>query len=226
MRTLAKWHIWLGWLIGVPILIWLASGLFMVARPIEEVRGNHLRKEMPERTIPAGTQLIPMIGPEANVVEVTQRMDGDEAIAIFRFADGTRSRYSLTRSASLGEVLTSVDAERIVAERIVGGDRVVRTDAFPADEPPSDFRRPIAVWRIALEDGTHVYVSRDTGEIEAVRTRWWRAFDFMWGLHIMDLQTREDTSHPTLILFAAISLIGALMGFVLLFRRRKRRVPA
>ena len=225
MRTLAKWHIWLGWLIGVPILIWLASGLFMVARPIEEVRGNHLRKEMPERTLPGDVRLIDRVSGDAKVVEITQRMDNDGPVAIMRFADGSRSRYSL-RSRTASQPVTRDAAKALVAERIVGGDRVVRTDAFPADEPPSDFRRPIPVWRIALEDGTHVYVSRDTGEIEAVRTRWWRAFDFMWGLHIMDLQTREDTSHPTLILFAAISLIGALMGFVLLFRRRKRRVPA
>ena len=46
----------------------------------------------------------------------------------------------------------------------------------------------------------------------------------MWGLHIMDLQDREDTSHPILILFAALSVIGALMGCVLMFGRRKGRV--
>ena len=34
---------WLGWLVGVPLILWTASGLFMVARPIEEVRGEHLR---------------------------------------------------------------------------------------------------------------------------------------------------------------------------------------
>ena len=37
MRRLARWHIWLGWLIGVPLLLWTFSGLWMVARPIEEV---------------------------------------------------------------------------------------------------------------------------------------------------------------------------------------------
>ena len=42
-QTLHKWHIWLGWLVGVPLILWTASGLFMVARPIEEVRGEHLR---------------------------------------------------------------------------------------------------------------------------------------------------------------------------------------
>jgi len=59
-----------------------------------------------------------------------------------------------------------------------------------------------------------------------VRTRWWRAFDIAWGLHIMDLQTREDISHPILILFAILSVIGAMFGCILMFRRRKARMVA
>ncbi len=46
----------------------------------------------------------------------------------------------------------------------------------------------------------------------------------MWGLHILDPIDREDTSHPILILFAALGLASAIMGCVLLFRRRKARV--
>jgi len=55
-----------------------------------------------------------------------------------------------------------------------------------------------------------------------VRTNFWRAFDFMWGIHIMDLQTRKDTSHPILIVFAVISLVGSILGFIMLFTRRRR----
>jgi len=43
MRRLAKWHIWLGWLVGVPLVMWTLTGLVMVSRPIETVRGDHLR---------------------------------------------------------------------------------------------------------------------------------------------------------------------------------------
>jgi hypothetical protein len=43
----------------------------------------------------------------------------------------------------------------------------------------------------------------------------------MWGLHIMDMQSREDTHHPLLIGFAALAFTGTLMGTILLFRRRR-----
>ncbi len=39
---LRRWHVWLGWLVGLPLLFWTVSGLVMVARPIEEVRGEQL----------------------------------------------------------------------------------------------------------------------------------------------------------------------------------------
>jgi nitrate reductase gamma subunit len=48
----------------------------------------------------------------------------------------------------------------------------------------------------------------------------------MWGLHIMDLQTREDSHNPFVIVFGSLALLGALLGTALLFRRRKVRASA
>lgn len=221
MRKLAKWHIWLGWLVGVPIAMWLATGLFMVSRPIEQVRGEHLRREAATEAlaIPDST----LAGAEANLAEMHVTMQDGRAIAVLTGLDGSVSRVDFATGKALPP-LHAAAARALVTERIIGGDKVERVTLFPANKVPPDFRRPVAVWQVALEDGTNVYVGRDTGAIEAVRTRWWRAFDLAWGLHIMDLSEREDTSHPMLILFAALSLTGALIGCVLMFRRRKARV--
>lgn len=225
MRTLAKWHIWLGWLVGVPIAMWLATGLFMVLRPIEEVRGEMLRRTVePAPLVLAGSTLA---SPEAGLKEMRVVMQQGRAVAILTSLEGETRRVDFATGTAL-KPLDAAAARTLVAQRITGGENVERLTLFPADKTPSDFRRPLAAWQVALADGTNVYVGRDTGEIEAVRTRWWRAFDFAWGLHIMDLSEREDTSHPVLILFAALSLSGALIGCVLMFRRRKARpaVPA
>src|SRR5829696_3787623 len=42
---LRRWHMWLGGLVGVPVLFWTVSGFVMVARPIEEVRGTALLRD-------------------------------------------------------------------------------------------------------------------------------------------------------------------------------------
>ncbi len=39
---LRRWHVWLGWVIAIPMLLWTLSGLVMVVKPIEEVRGEYL----------------------------------------------------------------------------------------------------------------------------------------------------------------------------------------
>lgn len=223
MRTLAKWHIWLGWLVGVPIAMWLATGLLMVSRPVDEVRGEHLRREMP--TPPLVIEGSALASPQAQLREMRVVMQGGRAVAILTGLDGSVRRVDFATGTAL-DPLDAVAARALVATHIVGGDKAESVTLFPADSTPFDFRRPLTVWQVALNDGTNIYVGRDTGEIEAVRTRWWRAFDFAWGLHIMDLSEREDTSHPVLILFAALSLTGAVIGCVLMFRRRRARPTA
>lgn len=223
MRTLAKWHIWLGWLVGVPIVMWLGTGLLMVSRPIEEVRGEHLRiaAEPVALELPGST----LAAPGTGLKEMRVTMQSGRAVAILTTLTGETRRVDFATGAAI-PALDAAAVRALVAARITGGDKVSRVTLFPADKTPFDFRRPLAVWQVALADGTNVYVGRDTGEIEAVRTRWWRAFDLAWGLHIMDLSEREDSSHPVLILFAALSLTGAMIGCVLMFRRRRARPPA
>jgi hypothetical protein len=223
MLKFARWHIWLGWLVGFPTLMWMVTGLYMAAKPIEEVRGNHLRVEQAvQPLVLPGSALA---SAEFPIREMRAVMQDGRAVAILTGMDGSTRRVDIQSGAAL-PALSANDARLIVAEQIKGGDQIRSVTAFDADNVPFDFRREMPVWQVALEDGAHIYIGRDTGQIEAVRTRWWRGFDFMWGLHIMDLRTREDTSHPILILFAALGVIGALLGCILMFRRRKAKVSA
>ena len=223
MLKFAKWHIWLGWLVGFPTLMWMVTGLYMAAKPIEEVRGNHLRVEQAvQPLVLPGSALA---GTEFPIRDMRAVMQDGRAVAILTGMDGSIRRIDMQSGTAL-PAPSANDARRIVAEQIKGGEKVRTVAAFDADNVPFDFRRSMPVWQVALEDGAHIYVGRDTGQIEAVRTRWWRGFDFMWGLHIMDLRTREDTSHPILILFAILGVLGAMLGCILMFRRRKARVTA
>ncbi len=224
MQRFAKWHNWLGWLVGVPIVMWTVTGLVMVAKPIDEVRGNHLRENTEQAALPPETNIAITLPETAGkpVRSVTTAMADSRPVTTIEYMDGQIERYG--PAGDLLPLVGEVEARIIVADAIIGGDKVASSTFFAADDVPFDFRRPVPVWQVELEDGTHVYVGQQTGEIAAVRTRWWRIFDFMWGLHIMDLETREDTSHPILILFAALGVTGSLLGCILMFRRRKAAV--
>lgn len=219
MHNYARWHIWLGWLVAVPLLFWTVSGLVMVARPIEEVRGHTLHVE--HKPVPVRVQLGGASGDtlirEGKILDQRGR-----SVLIATFMDGTVHRIDLgAPGQTMLPPVDEAEARAAVRHAIKGGDKVASLKLFTAEQAPPDFRKPIAAWQVTLADGTHVYVGRDTGEIEAIRTGWWRFYDFMWGLHIMDLETREDTHHPLLIGFAALALASCLLGTVLLFRRRR-----
>lgn len=223
MRILAKLHIWLGWLIAVPLLLWTVSGLVMVARPLDEVRGTTLLRNPEPRALPPGWLAAQLIEGEDRPVEMRTRMQGNSAVTSAIYADGKVERYFATTGVRVPEIDVAA-ARTIVAMEVAGGDRVTSVTYFDGKRAPLDLRRPIPVWQVTLENGTHVYVGRDSGAIEAVRTRWWRVFDFFWGLHIMDLETREDTHHPVLVAFTVLAVAMTVIGSVLMFRRRKARV--
>ena len=212
----ARWHIWLGWTVAVPIVLWLASGLFMSAVPIEEVRGGELRAEDP--VIDGAKLTFPRLtGPVTKVALVSQ--DGVPTW-IITGANQQLRRYAASSGALLGEV-QETEAQRIALAAFAGKAPLTGMRRFTADAPPLDLRRPRPSWQATFGDGTHIYVDVTSGEVLALRTRFWRAYDLMWGIHIMDLQTREDTSNPFLWLFGGLAVVSSLLGTTLLFRRRK-----
>ncbi|HEY0085911.1 MAG TPA: PepSY domain-containing protein [Allosphingosinicella sp.] len=221
-HNLRRWHIWLGWVIGIPFLLWTVTGLVMVARPIEEVRGEGLLGEAP--VLASGLVPVPpAIGPRAVAgLKLEQRADGPRWVVTY--ADGA-SRLADAATGRLLPPLSAAAAARAVEARYAGTAKVSGVDRISASKPPIDFRRPIDAWRVSMSDGAGFYVHAATGEIVAKRTSWWRIYDFMWGLHIMDLETREDAHNPWLIGFGIVSLVTTLLAIALLpltIRRRKK----
>lgn len=218
MMRLARWHIWLGWIAALPLLIWIVSGLVMVARPIEVVRGTDLRAD--PAPIPQGMALITPMVDGAPVERMALVMRLDRPVWVIERADGT----VMARDAAKDEALAPVDAalaSAIANAALKAPSAIATVRRFAADANPIDLRRERPAWQVRYADGVNVYVDVDSGEVLAVRTKWWRFYDFMWGLHIMDPMGREDTSHPWLWIFGGLALISSLFGTVLLFRRRK-----
>jgi uncharacterized iron-regulated membrane protein len=219
MLRFARWHIWLGWAVGLPILMWAVTGLWMVARPIEEVRGEHLRAE--DAAIdPAGIAFPQNIGEPVHEARLVAQPDGPAWI--ITAADGRRWRYSARFGTATPPVVQD-EARRIAEAAYAGKARLAGVSYLPAGEAPTDARASAAVWQARFADGTRVYIDDATGEVLALRTGQWRLYDFLYGLHIMDPQAHEDAHNPFAIAFAALAVIGATLGCVLLFRRRKAR---
>lgn len=217
-RMVMRWHVWLGWLVGVPLLLWTASGLFMASFPIDTIRGEHLKAEAP--ALPAIQPTAPMLQGRA-VQSLTLAQQAGSPVWLIDYADGGKRRAD-GRTGLLLPAVSATEAEAIARSAFAGDARLLGVTRFSADAAPLELRRPRPSWQARFADDTHIYVDAETGAVLATRSALWRVFDVMWGLHIMDLQTREDTNHPILIGFAALAVVSILIGIVLLPLRRTK----
>lgn len=215
-----RWHIWLAWVAAIPILLWTISGLIMVARPIEEVRGEGLLNDpAPIRML--GPPIPPLIsGVAVQSLSLEQRAGGPRWVV--KLPEG-KTRLGDPRTGLLLPPLSANDARREVEARYAGKASVKSVSRTEADKPPLEFRRPVAAWQVTMSDGVHFYVDASSGQIVATRTDWWRFYDFMWGLHIMDPVTREDTHNPFVILFGIVALAMSVLGTILLPKALKKK---
>lgn len=221
--TIRRWHLWIGWVIGVPMLLWTVSGLVMAWKPIDEVRGADLLREPPALNLTTAPVPPAIDGLNVTKLAIEPRAAGPRWV--IETADGT-SRWADPASGALLPRLSAADAAREVTSRYTGTARLASVSRTSKAEPPLDLRRPVDAWRVEMSDGTRFYVDQGNGAVVARRTRWWRFYDLMWGLHIMDLQTREDTSNGWLFAFALIAALSTVLALVLLplsTKRKKRR---
>ena len=215
-----RWHIWLAWFAAIPILLWTISGLVMVARPIEEVRGEGLLAD-PAPIRMFGPPIPPLIsGVPVQSLSLEQRAAGPRWVV--KLPDG-KTRLADPQTGLLMPPLSANDARREVEARYAGKASIQSVARTDADNPPIEFRRPVSAWQVVMSDGAHFYVDAASGQVVATRTGWWRFYDLMWGLHIMDPVEREDTHNPFVILFGIIALAMSVLGTILLPKALKKK---
>ena len=236
-RAVRKIHRWLGLLMLVQLLAWMVSGFYFTLHPIVEIRGEHLTRAADpftpgdlDSTVPLraiGAALSAEFGAEWRLETVGLFSSGDR---LCWRAEGIAGDQPFRRLVALdGSAVLPDLAAAEAARRAVGW---LRSPAEPvsiswidAGGGGHDLRgRSGPAWKVTFEqpDAIDLYLDPWTGELLARRTDRWRLFDFMWMLHIMDYDAREDFHHPLLQAAAVAGLLVAISGlaFWLLTRRR------
>lgn len=229
-KYLTRVHKWAGLVLGIQILIWFASGFFMTLFPIDDIRGRHLAAQTDWSINDA--DVIP--------IELAMTLYDGKLTGASLTAYAGQPAYALIGdagthlvNAQTGDPWLPVDAEavRLAAMNYYKGEAAIAS-LTKLDVAPPEYRRSVPVWQVQFEDRskTRLYIDADTARLNAVRTRLWRVYDFMWMLHIMDYQTRDNFNSWWLRLFAGLSFLFALTGLGLviqrIFLRPKRRSRA
>ena len=227
-------HKWFGLVVGLQILIWLASGLYMVIVDLDFIHGDPLVKNMQQAVTVPDSSLVSMATlrsryPDANRIDLKQVM-GKPFFAVTT----AKARYLL--DPETGAVISPLDEEtaRDIATFHFNGNAQILNAALITSDPPMEIQtRRLPLWRIDFDDrfSTSFYIDPYTGRLVTRRHQYWRIFDFMWMLHIMDYEKRSDAHNLLLKTAQVTGLIFAITGLWLLLysfsgRRKKSTTDA
>ena len=223
-------HKWFGLVIGLQILTWLATGLYMVVIDLDFIHGDQLVKNMQQTvTVPKSSPVrisrLAAQYPDATKIGL-QAVMGQTYFTVIT----PDNRYLIDPDTA--EVISPLNetAAREIARFHFNGDASINRAKLITSEPPMEIQsRRLPLWRVDFDDrfSSSFYIDPYTGKLATRRHQYWRIFDFMWMLHIMDYNERSDVHNLLLNIAQVTGLVFATTGLWLLFysfggRRKKR----
>ena len=208
-----KTHKYLSILISIQLLLWTISGIYFAFNQIELVRGEQYR--LPQ-AFSVDLSKVNLVLDSVKSIQVARRFS--EEILIVRKETGTE--YLNLEGVAL-EKLSKTQATSIVSA--VTSLTPLAVEEINDPEPGSEYRgRNLPLFKVITQDQENdeinVYVDAISGQVVAIRSEQWRLWDLMWGLHIMDWETRDEINNWLLKLFSVLALISSLTGVFIFFR--------
>lgn len=239
-KLIRKLHRYLGVLFGIQFLFWTLGGLYFSWTNIKEIRGEDLRKEEPSQAIDSSTaspsSIIQQVRMQDTVMHIKSVQLADilgKPFYQITFYNGTRLKTQLAdaRTGTLRGPLTEAEAINVAKSRLKKEGSVSSAQYLATTNAHHEYReKPLPAYAITFSGNIHttVYVSAEMGTVQSFRNKRWRIFDFLWMLHTMDYQGRDNINNWLLRIFSACSLFTILSGFMLFIvsRKRKKAIPA
>ena len=234
--TTFRIHRWLGWLIGVQVLVWVVGGLVFSLVPFAAwVKGGDTVKP-PQVVLPAGWA-------ERAAPTLQAAAQRGDVVAVASVATPRGPALRVSYQAALDAVIVPADGgswtspdeaavRRFAASLYQGQATIIAVERLAAVPRRLAIVDEIGgrgdVWRVSFDDtlATRIYLNGRTGEFITSRNEAWVWYDFFWRLHIMDYAGGEDFN-GTLLRVASVTAFGlVLAGAVLatLAVRRRWRV--
>ena len=221
-----KAHRFLGLFIGIQFLFWTISGLYFSWTDIDEIHGDHYRKEAKQSSaIPAALfpdSLLHKLPFPLHRIE--SKTFGEEILLWVN-----DSVLIQPKNAKVQAEISEEQALWVVKENVLPQYQTQQIERITTVGPHDEYRgRPLPAFRIELSGaGAPVaYVDAKSGAFQRIRHRQWRWFDFLWMTHTMDYQGRDNFNTLLLRVFSLLGLITVLSGFALAYvtsswRRKK-----
>ncbi|WND01615.1 PepSY domain-containing protein [Temperatibacter marinus] len=223
--AISRIHKLLGLLIGLQLLLWVAGGFIMSFLEIENVRGEHLRVDLPQAILKQPARFPIQNLPDWGTI-VGVNYEEFYKVPVYRITrhEGQTRLYHAHTGAPLSP-LSKEWIKRIATENFNGSAPIKTIELLSSAAPDFEYRGSFPIWQVSFNtpDNLNVYISPQTGQVLSWRTDTWRLFDFVWMLHIMDYEARDNFNNPLLLAFSFSAVLFLLTGFFMLWFRLSKR---
>ena len=223
-----KTHKWLGLFIGFQVVTWSLSGVYMTAVHIDIIHGDHLVRHTPPRSIDLSALLDPAAVAASSRAQSVRLIWVQDQPAYLLTAEGGEKVVS---AISGTPVASPSEAEiRSLAKTVYTGNEPIASAKLITEIPGEIRGQKPPLWRVEFDHWNKptLYLSPMTGELLTRRHELWRIFDFVWMMHIMDYDERENVNNWLLRAFTASAVLLALSGAWLLLyafpKKKKKKV--
>ncbi len=222
-----KWwflvHKWLGLIVGLQVLAWFVSGLFMTFFPIGQVRGEHNIHDAIPVDLRGVSDFVPVQQAIAAIKDPVSRVELADVAGRLVWRLDSKGKPHAIVDAKSGAVISPLDeaeARAIAIADYAGQGKIISALLIEKDAP-IEYRSTLPVWQFVLDDpdATHLYVAPLTGKVAARRSGLWRTYDFLWSLHIMDYTERDRFNHWPIVIITFLGLVLTISGFGILVYR-------
>ncbi|PKV66311.1 PepSY domain-containing protein [Pontibacter ramchanderi] len=241
-----KTHRYLGLITGIQFVMWTIGGIYFSFSDIDEIHGDLQRKpggmalphntelvspamvmaQLPTNALVTSVKVIDILGKPHYQIAYHENTDHTSAASSETGHNHgqVRARTQLAEAATgkLRPALTEQEAIELARQNFVDVAAVAKTE-YVTDENINGHHEyrgsSLPAWAVTMEHPTKttVYVAAEQGVVTKFRNDKWRVFDFLWMLHTMDYQGRDNFGNLLLRVFSIAGIVTILSGFALYF---------
>lgn len=231
-RRIRKAHRYLGLFTGIQFVLWTIGGLYFSWSDIDEIHGDFQRSEpsyFPATMALASPAQVLAQLPQADSVKSLKLVEvlGKPVYQLIYFMghDGHAMAHTQLADAETGSLrppLTEQEAVQLAQRSFNEPVQPAQVEYLTEGQVGRhhEYREsPLPAYAITMQHptSTTVYVATERGEVTKFRNDKWRMFDFLWMLHTMDYEGRDNFGNLLLRLFSVVGLVTILSGFALYF---------
>lgn len=234
-RKIRGVHRWMGFILGIQFLLWTVGGLYFSWSDMDEVKDDYQKAHIhpiesdikltnPQDII----QKIKLIDTINYLFDIRLiQVLGKPVYQIFYSKKDDRGEKVQLANAETGELRPSLDnleAVEIAKNNFSDGSEVKLIEFLSNTDKHHEYRgQPLPAYAITFNNSlnTTVYVAIELGTVQKFRNNKWRIFDFLWMLHTMDYEGRDNISNWLLRVFSIFGLLSITSGFILFFVSKK-----